>query len=242
MVSQFLPGEHTAMLASARLVEGAPHEEARLCLAAQTADEARHVEVFSRYVREKITHPYPTEHSLSELLQRATAERSWDISVLGLHVVVEALALAAFRLGDRTFHGPLIRTICARVAADEARHVAIGVLCLRNIYPTLTADELKYREDFVVAAVHLVRQQFLFDEIWDRLGIPRQIGRAFAETNPVLLEYRRIICSRLISALASIGLLTTHLWEQLQKLDLLSERQLARMRWPRIEIRPMGKP
>jgi hypothetical protein len=232
MVSQFLPGEQTAMLASTRLFQGAPHEEARLCLAEQAVDEARHVAVFSRYIREKITHPYPTSYALSELLQRATAERSWDSSVLGMHVVVEALALAAFRLGDRTFNGPLIRAICARVAADEARHVAVGVLCLRQIYPTLTAAELKYREDFVMTAADLVREQFLFDEIWDRMGIPRQDGRAFAATDPILLEYRQIICSRMISALATIGLLTTRVQVQLQQLQLLGERQLAQYSRP----------
>lgn len=239
MISQFLPGERTAMVASSRLVQCAPNEETRLCLAAQAADETRHVEVFSRYIREKVPQPYPTSRALGVLLRGATAERSWDISVLALHVVVEALALAAFRLGDRTFHEPLIRSICTRVARDEARHVAIGVLCLRDIYPKLTAEEIRYREDFVIEATHLVRQQFLFDEIWDRMGLPSEAGRAFAMTNPFLIAYRQIICSKLVSTLVSIGMFTPRLQEHLRCIDLLADRQLARVQRASPELESM---
>jgi hypothetical protein len=242
MISQFLPGEQAAMLASSRLVGCAPNEEARLCLAGQAADEARHVDVFSRYIREKIPHPYPTSHALGVLLQRATAEQSWDISVLALHVVVEALALPAFRLGSRTFDEPLIRSICARVACDEGRHVAIGMLCLRDLYPKLTPGELRYREDYVIEAAYLVRQQFLFDEIWDRMGLPCEAGRTFAITNRFLIEYRQIICSKLVSALGNIGLFTPRLQEQLRRLDLLGERQLARVQRASTQLESMDMP
>ena len=51
-LSQFLHGEQGAMLVASQLVSCAPTYQAKLYAASQTFDEARHVEVFARYIKE----------------------------------------------------------------------------------------------------------------------------------------------------------------------------------------------
>lgn len=229
MISQFLPGEQAAMIAAARLVEVVPDADARLCLAGQVGDEARHVEVFARYLSEKVPEPYAVAPSLAALLRDTLGERRWDFTVLGMQILVETLALAAFRLADRSFHDDLIREICRRVAQDEVRHVSFGVLSLRSLYSEMTEAELKEREDFVLDAIQLVRQRFMLEEIWDRLGINRDEGVAFAKTNELMVQYRQIICANLVTSLLNIGLMTRRLTERFIQLDLLAARHRFRI-------------
>src|SRR2546421_159431 len=104
MISQFLHGEQSALVVAGRLIETCPDVESKAYAATQAADEARHVEVFSRYLREHLPSPYPISPALSALLHDILAESRWDITAIGMQIVVEALAMAAFRLADVTFH------------------------------------------------------------------------------------------------------------------------------------------
>ena len=58
-LSQFLHGEQGAMIVASQLVGGVPWLEAKYYASSQTMDEARHVEVFSRYLREKMEWEWP---------------------------------------------------------------------------------------------------------------------------------------------------------------------------------------
>ena len=57
--SQFLHGEQGALLVASQLVSCAPTFNAKLYAASQTFDEARHVEVYTRYLQEKVGMVYP---------------------------------------------------------------------------------------------------------------------------------------------------------------------------------------
>lgn len=221
MVSQFLPGEQAALIAAARLVEVVPDPAARYCLASQVSDEARHIEVFSRYLRERVPVPYSVSPSLAALLSDSLNDHRWDVMVIGMQIMVEALAMATFRLADRTFHDDLIRQICRLVAQDEARHVAFAVLFLQSLYAEMTQEELKDREEFVLEAINLVSRRFLLEEIWERIGIDHDEGVAFAKTNELMVKYRQAICAKVVSSLTSIGLMTDRLRERLAHLNLL---------------------
>jgi hypothetical protein len=141
--------------------------------------------------------------------------------------------LAAFRLADRTFHDQLIRDLCFRVARDESRHVSLGVLSLRSLYRELSSAELQHREEFVLESINLIRQRFLLEEIWERLGIPRKDGVEFASNSEVMIQYRQTICSKLVTALAEIGLMTNRVRDGFIRLDLLrvGSRLPAGLRW-----------
>ena len=55
---------------------------------------------------------------------------------------------------------------------DEARHVTFGRLALRDYYPQLTDAERDEREEFCVDACYLMRDRFLGEEVWERIGLP----------------------------------------------------------------------
>jgi hypothetical protein len=221
MVSQFLHGEQGAMVAAARLAEMAPDLESKSCAAIQVADEARHVEVFSRYLHEKLRTVYPVSAALESLLMDILGDARWDITAVGMQIIVEALAMAAFRLADRTFHDDLIKEITRLVARDEARHVSFGVLSLEGVYREMNRAELADREEMVLEAASLTRRRFLLEDVWQRLDVPLADGVEFAATNQMMIKYRQTIFTKVAAALRNVGLLTDRVRDGLAALDLL---------------------
>jgi hypothetical protein len=221
MVSQFLHGERAALVVAGRLIDSVPDEESRLCAAGQAIDEARHVDVFSRYLRDKLQTGYPVSPPLGTLLGQLLDESRWDVTALGMQVIVEALAMAAFRMADRTFQDDLIKQITRLVARDEARHVSFGVISLEGLYRELTRAELAEREQLVLEAADLTRRRFLLEDVWERLDVPRAEGVRFVATNDMMIKYRQTVFAKVISALRGIGLLTPTVREGLARLDLV---------------------
>ncbi|MCZ7437581.1 ferritin-like domain-containing protein [Micromonospora sp. WMMC241] len=221
MVSQFLHGEQGALVVAARLVEVVPDLDSKYYAASQAADEARHVEAFSRYLREKVPDPYPINPALAELLEDLLSDARWDITALGMQIIVEALAMAAFRLANSTFHDRLICDITRLVARDEARHVSFGVLSLEGIYAEMTSAERADREEMVLESASLMRRRFLLEDVWERIEVDREEGVDFAAHNELMIKYRQAIFARVVTALANIGLLTPRVRSGLERLDLI---------------------
>ncbi|HJM72208.1 MAG TPA: ferritin-like domain-containing protein, partial [Acidimicrobiales bacterium] len=123
-LSQFLHGEQGALLCTARLVESVPWIEAKYYGSTQVVDEARHVEAFARYLDEKMPTSYPINENLKSLLDSVLSDERWDLVYLGMQVVIEGLALAAFGMMLGTTQEPLLKNLLRYVMSDEARHVA----------------------------------------------------------------------------------------------------------------------
>ncbi|MBW3667576.1 MAG: ferritin-like domain-containing protein [Actinobacteria bacterium] len=221
MVSQFLHGEQGALVATARLVEVLPTVEGKLHAAGQVVDEARHLEAFSRYLREHVPEPYPISSPLADLLGDTLSDARWDVAALGMQVIVEGIAMAAFRLADSSFHDDLIRQIARMVARDEARHVAFGVIALEGLYDEMTSAERAEREEFVLEAADLMRRRFLLEDVWDRLGVARSEGVEFALSNPMMTQYRQTVFAKVVSTLRRIGLLSSSVTDGLAAMGLL---------------------
>lgn len=230
MVSQFLHGEQAAMIAAARLAEAMPDIECKLYAASQGADEARHVEAFSRYIKVGIPSPYGVSAPLESLMQDLLTDARWDITALGMQVLIEALAMAAFRTADAIFNDPLIKQIARLVARDEARHLTFGVTSLRAAYGDLTDAELRERESFVLEAAHLMRRRFLLEDIWDRMEVPKDVGVEYALTDPVMTAYRHTIFAKIVSALTHIGLMTDRVRDGLISLDFMDPNRAGAAR------------
>jgi hypothetical protein len=222
MVSQFLHGEQGALVVAARLVEAVPGIDAKYYAASQVADEARHVEVFSRYLREKVPAAYPVNAALRHLLEDILRDSRWDVTALGMQIMVEALAMAAFRLANSTFHDELIREITRLVARDEARHVSFGVLSLENLYRELTEAERADREDLVLESANAMRRRFLLEDVWERMEVDAEEGMAYALNDELMITYRQTIFTKVVSALVRIGLMTDRVKAGLDALGLLA--------------------
>ena len=137
------------MVCAARIVESVPDLDAKFYSATQTMDEARHAEIYARFLHEKVGMLYPINDNLQALLGDTLRDSRWDMPYLGMQVLIEGLALAAFGMIRDTTDKPLPKQILAYVMQDEARHVAFGRMALRDYYRQLTDAELREREEFV---------------------------------------------------------------------------------------------
>jgi hypothetical protein len=223
MLSQFLHGEQGALLATAKIVQQVPWEEAKFYAANQVADEARHVEVYHRYLTEKLCLSYEVHPSLQQLLDEILRDPRWDVTYLGMQILVEGLALAAFGMMKLMMaNEPLIQDITSRIMADESRHVAFGVLSLQGLYTgEMSAAELREREDFVIEATHLMRDRLLMHQVFDRLGWDREQWIPWMQQTPFMQGFRQMLFSKVVPNLRRLGLLTPRVREAYRALDLL---------------------
>jgi hypothetical protein len=221
MVSQFMHGEQGALVATGRLVETVPDIDSKFYAANQVNDEARHVEAYSRYLNEKLKHSYPISKPLEALLIDIMSESRWDITYLGMQIMVEGLALAAFSLANVIFQDPIIKQITDYVMRDEARHVAFGVLSLQGLYDDMPESELKDREEFIMEAATLMRDRFLLEDVWERVGIDPKEGMEFAKNNIVMAAFRQMLFSKIVPNLNKLGLLTERVRPKFRELGIL---------------------
>ena len=223
MLSQFLHGEQGALLATAQIVNTVPWLEAKLYAANQIADEARHVEVYRRYLIEKLEISYPINPDLHALLTQIAGESRWDMLYLGMQIMVEGLALAAFGVMRLLrAHEPLILEITSRVMRDEARHVAFGVLALENLYTNeMSSAELAEREEFVIDATTRLHDRLIMHELWPRIGLDATTWDQWALTTPFMVGFRQILFSKIVPNLKRLGLLTPKVRKAFAALGIL---------------------
>ncbi len=207
MLSQFLHGEQGALLCTARIVETVPGIDAKYYGATQVMDEARHVEVFSRYLDAKLGGLYPINTHLSALLDDIIADSRWDMTYLGMQIMVEGLALAAFGLMRQTTTEPLLAELLRNVMADEARHVAFGVLALQDVYRQLSAPELKERAEFAFDAAVRMRDRLQAQEVWDRMGVPFDQVLELIELSPERQLFQQLLFAKIVPNCRKLGLL-----------------------------------
>jgi hypothetical protein len=228
MLSQFMHGEQGALLATAQIVSSVPWIEAKFYAANQVADEARHVEVYRRYLTEKLGLSYPVNQHLHTLLNQIIGDSRWDMIYLGMQIMVEGLALAAFGVLRFTqLDEPLIQQITSYVMRDEARHVAFGVLSLQDLYTKeMSSTELKEREEFVIEATVLMRDRLLMEEVWARIGLDPNVWMPWALTTPFMVGFRQILFSKIVPNLKRLGLLTPRIRAKFAELNILEFESL----------------
>ncbi len=222
-LSQFLHGEQGALVAAAKIVQTVPWAEAKFYAANQVADEARHVEAYHRYLTEKIGISYEIHPSLMSLLKDLIEDARWDITYLGMQIMVEGLALAAFGMMKMSMPGePLIHDITTRIMADESRHVAFGVLSLEKLYTEeMSSQELREREDFVIEATHLMHDRLLQTPVFERLGYDVKVWDAWASQNAMQQGFRQLTFSKIVPNLKRLGMLTPRVRACMGDLNLL---------------------
>ena len=179
------------MMTAAKIVETVPWIDAKYYAATQTMDEARHTEVFAKYLHTKLGEAYPMSPFLEEQITALLEDSRWDIAYLGMQIVIESLALAAFGTMLRNTEEPLLKKLLRYVMSDEARHVAFGVLSLAEYYQGLTEAELKDRQEFLIENTLRNRLRSTTPEIWERMGVSAEAvsrhprGRRQAQGQPV---------------------------------------------------------
>jgi hypothetical protein len=207
-LAQFMHGEQGALLCTAKIVETVPWIDAKYYAATQVMDEARHVEVFAKYLDTKLGGYYPVNHHLKMLLDDIITDSRWDMTYLGMQIMVEGLALAAFGFMHQMTEEPLLKKLLRYVMSDEARHVAFGVLSLQEYYQELTQAEIRERQEFAFGAAVRMRDRFLQQEVWERLGVPvRPVVRALLDQAPEDDVFQQMLFSKIVPNCKKLGLL-----------------------------------
>jgi hypothetical protein len=212
-LSQFMHGEQGAMMVAAKITETVPWIDAKYYAATQTMDEARHTEVFAKYLHTKLGDAYPMSPFLKGQIFDLVEDSRWDIAYLGMQIVIESLALAAFGSMLRTTEEPLLKKLLRYVMSDEARHVAFGVLSLAEYYEQLTDAELKDRQEFLIENTLRNRNRSTTPEMWDRLGVDVDAVMPFlftaaveSKTDPYS-SFQGYFFSKLVPNVRKLGLL-----------------------------------
>lgn len=221
MLSNFLHGEQGALLATSQIVTTSPTNEAKLYAAAQVFDEARHVEVYHRYLTEKVELVYPPSPHLKTLLDTVLTDSRWDFKFLGMQILIEGVALGAFGVIHQTAQEPLIKQLTQMIMQDEARHVAFGVMTLRGRYEDMHPSELRDREEFVIESSRLLRDRFLAQEVWANIGLPQRECEEAAESSVMMQMFRRLLFSKIVPNVKRLGLLTPRVRKGFEELDVI---------------------
>jgi hypothetical protein len=206
-LSQFMHGEQGALLCTAKIVETVPWIDAKYYASTQVMDEARHVEVFAKYLDDKLSGHYPINAHLKLLLDDIVNDSRWDMTYLGMQIMVEGLALAAFGFIHQITTEPLLKQLLRYVMADEARHVAFGVLSLKEYYSELTDAELAERQEFAFEAAVRMRDRFLQQEVWDRMGLDVKQVLPLVINSPQRQIFQSMLFSKIVPNCKKLGLL-----------------------------------
>jgi len=220
-LSQFMHGEQGALLATAQIVDATPWIESKFYAASQVMDEARHVEVYSRYLREKLTRAYPINRHLKTLLDQILTDGRWDMKYLGMQIMVEGLAMAAFGYMHKLCREPLLTELTHYVMKDEARHVAFGVLSLADFFTQLSPTERRDREEFLTEGCRLMRDRLLMEDVWEEMGWPVDEVRQIVLESPQMKEFRKMLFAKVVPNVKRLGLLTPFVRERFAELDIL---------------------
>ena len=226
-LSQFLHGEQGALLVASQLASCAPSFNAKLYAASQTFDEARHVEVFNRYLQTKLGLSYPVNQGLKSLLDKILTDERWDLKFIGMQIVLEGLALAAFHIAMNDTDDPVLKELLYLVIRDEARHVTFGVNYLEEFVATLSEEEKEDRAQFAYEACIVSRDRLIPTDVY------RHFGWDVEETRQVLVErglnadFLNMLYARIIPNLARIGLLTEKIRPKFEEMGVLNFENLA---------------
>ena len=220
LISQFMHGEQGALVATAKICAAAESIDDKYYAAAQVADEARHVEAYQRYL-DKIEITYPVSTPLHALLEQVMGHRYVDMTFLGMQILVEGVALAAFSLGGAMLANPLIASITELVRRDEARHVAFGVLSLSGTYDEMDRVDLSEREDFVLEACALMRDRFMPVQVWEHFDVDVDEAKQHFANGPDMQAFRALLFSKVVPNLRKLGLLTPKVREGFEQLGIL---------------------
>jgi hypothetical protein len=226
-LAQFLHGEQGALLVASQLTSCAPTLNAKLYAASQTFDEARHVEVFNKYLQEKVGLMYPVDPALKSLLDKILTDPRWDLKFIGMQLIIEGLALAAFGTQVRTTRDPLLKQVVELVMRDEGRHVAFGVNYLEDWIKVLPQEEIEDRAEFAYQACVIMRDRLFGMDVMREYGFDLEAARKHILDSVVINLFRELLFERLIPNLKRVGLITDRIRPKYEELGALKYEDLA---------------
>lgn len=226
-LSQFLHGEQGALLVASQLCSCAPTLNAKLYAGSQTFDEARHVEVFNKYLQQRLGMMYPINTHLKSILDKILTDARWDMKFIGMQIVIEGLALSAFNTTRETTPDPVLKDVVYLVTRDEARHVTFGVNYLEEFVKSLPQEEKEARALFAYEACVISRERLVATDVFAHFGWDVEDARRRVLDGFVMATFRNLLFQRVVPNLARIGLMTDAIRPKFEELGILEYENLA---------------
>ena len=102
---------------------------------------------------------------------------------------------------------PLLKKLLRYVMSDEARHVAFGVLSLKEVYAGMSDQEMMDRQEFAFEAAIRMRDRFLSQEVWEKHGVnPRDVV-PLVLNDPTRDLFQQMLFSKIVPNCKKLGLL-----------------------------------
>ncbi|MBW2233219.1 MAG: ferritin-like domain-containing protein [Deltaproteobacteria bacterium] len=225
ILSQFLHGEQGALLCCGQLVEAVPDIDGKLYAATQVVDEARHVEVFHRYIQ-RLHRVYPIDPTLQAVLNQILEADLWQMKCVGMQVIVEGLAMGSFRIMKEGSRDQLLREIVKLTADDEARHVSYGLIYMKDELPRMKDEDRNRVEDFAFAAVDAISGRRAGTGFTSQLSIIEDAGLDAAIILPEVIQ--KFQDPEFIASQPDP--IRDYVLPQLQRIDLITDRTAQQYR------------
>lgn len=236
--SQLLHGEQAALQLCGQLTALCPTTDEKLYAANQVNDEARHVEIFARFVGEKMGTIYPIIPTLKFLLDELLAVEGYHMKTLGMQTLFEGMAVGLMGMMRDQSRNPLFSKMLQLAEQDEARHAAFGVLTMRRVVRDASPAERDAMEDWafkVLEALNANQNLGMLHVLGPKYGIdPNQI----TEMILAMPEWREMnsqaYMHTVVPNLIRLGLITERTRDQWIECGMLAESQLAGKSVPRV--------
>jgi hypothetical protein len=223
--SQLLHGEQAALQLCGQLTNTCPTLDAKYYAASQVADEARHVEVLSKFLQRKIGTIYPIGGTLKVLLDKLLEAPGWKMKTLGMQCLFEGMAVGIFDMIQKGSTNPLLTDVIRRVKQDEARHAAFGILTMRRTVREATPEELVDMEDFsfsVLETLNANQQLDMLQDLAPRYGLdPHNVVQMLLDMPEWARFNSEVFMHTVIPNLARLGLITERTEGQYRKVGIL---------------------
>ncbi len=231
LVSQLLHGEQGALQICGQLTNLCPTTDEKFYAASQAADEARHVEVFARFLSEKMGTIYPVSPVVKLLLDELLAAPGYPLKTLGMQTLFEGFAMGIMDLIRTSLVHPLFREMLRRVMQDEARHAAFGVLTMRRVVAEASRAEREHMEDWSLAlleALNANQNLSMLREIGPRYDLDPEAVTLGMVCSPEFVEMNSpVYMHTVVPNLVKLGLISERTRARWQKLAMLTDIQKA---------------
>ena len=156
------------------------------------------------------------------LLDKILTDERWDLKFIGMQIIIEGLALAAFQMLKGLTKDPLLEQLLHYVIRDEARHVTFGINYLEDFVKTLSPEEVEERAEFAYEACVISRERLINTVAMQKyLKMSAEEAREFTLSTSANSTFRNFLFSRIMPNLSRIGLLTNNVRPKFEALGLL---------------------
>ena len=227
LFSQLLHGEQAALQLCGQLTNVCTKMDEKWYAASQVADEARHVEAFSKFLQRKMGTIYPIGPTLKTLLDTLLQADSAQKKTLGMQCLFEGMAMGIMDFLRAESKNPLLTELIRRVEQDEARHAAFGVLTMRRVVKEAEPEQMEEMEDWsfsILEALNANQQLDMLRLLGPKYGVDPENVVKMTVALPNFAEFNSLsFMHTVVPNLRKLGLITERTEPRWKALGMMTD-------------------